>query len=245
MIKKTGIVFILSFFMLGNVFADIIILKSGERVDAKIIERDNEKVVVDISGIKVPYFLADIQKINDQAISAVKTEEPVVKPSAAQDISLVPPSSSPAVKESVTNDTGIAAASAPSAGTPINNAAMMAATGIAFGIVLLIMLIIYVYTAVCLYFIAKKTSHGPLWWAWVPVANVLLMLKIGGLSYWWALSILAAFIPGIIGMVAFSAFSAFFWYKIALTRNKPGWLGLLTFLPLVNFVIIGYLAFSS
>lgn len=244
MIKKTCIVFILSFFMLGNVLADIIILKSGERVDAKIIERDNEKVVVDISGIKVPYFLADIQKINDQAIGTVKTEEPVVKPPVAQNLSPVQPAS-PAVKESVTNDAGTAAASTPSAGTPVNNAAMMAATGIAYGIVLLIMLIIYVYTAICLYFIAKKTGHGPSWWAWVPVANVLLMLKIGGLSYWWALSILAAFIPGIIGMVAFSAFSAFFWYKIALTRNKPGWLGFLTFLPLINFVIIGYLAFSS
>jgi hypothetical protein len=37
----------------------------------------------------------------------------------------------------------------------------------------------------------------------------------------------------------------YLWYKIALARNKPGWIGILTIIPIANFVAMGYLAFSD
>jgi hypothetical protein len=56
----------------------------------------------------------------------------------------------------------------------------------------------------------------------------------------------------------YAAFSAFLWYKIALARNKKGWIGalmgisVLNSVPFISFisiagcgVIMGYLAFSE
>jgi hypothetical protein len=46
-------------------------------------------------------------------------------------------------------------------------------------------------------------------------------------------------------MVANPVFFGYLWYNIALARNKPGWIGAITFLPIVNLFTMGYLAFSD
>jgi hypothetical protein len=105
------------------------------------------------------------------------------------------------------------------------------------GIIILASLAIYVFCSLCLQLIAKKTGAEPAWLAWIPVANMFLACKIGGLSYLWLLAFL---VPGINLLV-----SIYIWYRISEARGKPGLLSLLLLVPVANLVFMGYLAFSS
>ncbi len=111
-------------------------------------------------------------------------------------------------------------------------------------VVFIFLIVSYVFSSLCVMFIAQKTNTAPAWLAWIPIANLFLMCKIASLSYWWLLILLTAFIP-VVGPLANLGFAAYLWYNIALARNKPGWIGILTCLPLAGLVVMGYLAFSE
>lgn len=273
--------FVLSF---SCAFAETITFTSGKKVEAPIVERDESKVIVEVDGVKVPYFLNGIAQIGQEVIKHVSSDQvTVAQPAVPQvsDSSLeksapeVPVNGSPDQPEfSKTGsnrlnldvkvednsrdfkDTDKEGKSLTSKGgfskSPFNAkanngtglAGLAAVSGIIFLIVVILSLGMYVYISFCLYVIGQKTNQGPLWLAWVPIAQIILMFKIAGLSYWWLLVFLTSFIP-IIGSLAVLALSGYLYYKIALARNKPGWMGILMFLPLVNLVVIGYLAFSD
>ncbi|MFA5271801.1 MAG: hypothetical protein WC412_05630 [Candidatus Omnitrophota bacterium] len=124
------------------------------------------------------------------------------------------------------------------------------AAGVFAGVFLFIAIIVvlfYVYSALCLYFIAKKTAIEPAWLSWIPVANAFLMCKIAGVSYLWLIGLLVQLLPfiGILGSIYSVGLFIYLWYKIILIRNKPAWLVILMFVPIANFVVMGYLAFSE
>ena len=89
--------------------------------------------------------------------------------------------------------------------------------------------IAYVYMAAVLTVLARKTATGPVWLAWVPIANLVLMCRIGRKP---GLYVLLFFIPlvNIIGLVLV-------WMAIARVRGKSHLLGLLMIVPIVNFVV--------
>jgi hypothetical protein len=110
--------------------------------------------------------------------------------------------------------------------------------GTIFIIILWILtLLSYVYGALCLHKIANKTITKYGWLAWIPLANLFLMLMIARRPLLWSLLF---FVP----LVNF-IFLIILWMEIAKLRNKPAWLGVLMILPFVNLVILGYLAFSK
>lgn len=111
-------------------------------------------------------------------------------------------------------------------------------------VVAVILLVVYIYSALALMFIAKRTKTKNAWLAWIPIANIYLMTQIGGLHPAWTLSILLAFIP-FIGGVALVAIYAYFWWNIAEKCKKPGWWGILMLIPIVNFVLMGILAWDK
>jgi hypothetical protein len=52
-------------------------------------------------------------------------------------------------------------------------------------------LIAYVFFAACWKVIAKKSGEADkAWWAWVPILNLLLALKVAGKPGWWFLLML-------------------------------------------------------
>jgi len=91
------------------------------------------------------------------------------------------------------------------------------------------MCFLYVYFGCALSAIALKTRTEPLWWAWVPVANILLCCRIAGLPFLWAI---LAFIP-VINLVA----AARIFMGIASARGKPSWVGLLILVPFVGLFL--------
>ena len=101
----------------------------------------------------------------------------------------------------------------------------------------ILVLAMYAYMAYTLQLIAKKTTTPKTWWAWVPIFNIFLLVKIAQKSYWW---VLWALIP-IVNLVI----SAILWMRIAVRLGKPKWLGILAVIPFVNFIVMGYLAFST
>jgi|SRR3989344_2658142 len=98
-------------------------------------------------------------------------------------------------------------------------------------------LAIYAYAAYALQVIAKKTHAPKTWWAWVPLLNLFLLVKIAEKSYWW---VLWSLIP-IVNLVI----NALLWMRIAVRLGKPKWLGILILIPVVSFVVMGYLAFRG
>jgi len=129
-----------------------------------------------------------------------------------------------------------------------DTAAFMAGLIALAGVIIFACLLFYVYSAVCLQIIAKKTDRHPAWMAWIPIANLFLMCKIGKLDYKWLLLLLVLFVPLIgpfFGPLCALFWTAFAWYKIALARGKEGWIGAITVIPAVGFFTMGYLAFSK
>jgi len=89
------------------------------------------------------------------------------------------------------------------------------------------------------------------------VANVFLMAMIAKKPWWWALIMVLAYgiaaplMNGSLGWLGWVLyiigiiFTIIIWIGICQARNKPGWWVVLLFIPLVNLVIIGVLAFSK
>ena len=102
---------------------------------------------------------------------------------------------------------------------------------------LIFFLIMYVYTALALQTIAQKTNTENGWLAWIPIANVILMLNIARKPIWW---ILLCLIPGV-SIVMF----ILIWMGIAEARNKPNWWGIMVIVPVMNVIMPGYLAWSE
>ncbi len=102
---------------------------------------------------------------------------------------------------------------------------------------LIISLAFYVYIAIALMRIAKKTGISNGWFAWVPILNVILMLQIAKKPMWW---LLMFFIPGV-NIV----FTILVWMEIAKAVGKPEWWGILMIVPVANLIVPGYLAFSD
>ena len=98
-------------------------------------------------------------------------------------------------------------------------------------------IVAYVYVAYSLMTIANKTEVANSWMAWVPILNVILMLKVAGKPLWWILLFLIPLVNIIIGIII--------WMRIAEARNKPGWWGILLIIPVVNIVVLGLIAFKD
>lgn len=101
----------------------------------------------------------------------------------------------------------------------------------------IIILIFYVYMAICLQTIAKKTNTDNAWFAWIPILNVFLMLMIAQKPLWWFILMLIPIVNIIISIIV--------WMAVAEARGKPNWIGILMIVPIANIIVPGYLAFSE
>jgi hypothetical protein len=109
--------------------------------------------------------------------------------------------------------------------------------GGAFLFIFLIAIAAYIYFALALQTIAKKTNTENAWWAWVPIIQMILTLNIAKKPIWW---LILFFIP-LVGIV----FMIIVWMAIAEARNKPNWWGILLIVPVLGLIVPGYLAWSD
>ncbi len=102
----------------------------------------------------------------------------------------------------------------------------------------LIILAAYLYFTYAQFKIAQKTGHsGNAWWAFIPILNTILLIKMAGRPMWWFFLCLIPIVNVIVFVVM--------WINVAKACNQsPVW-GFLTILPFINFISIGVLAFSG
>lgn len=106
-----------------------------------------------------------------------------------------------------------------------------------FFLMLLIGIASYIYVALCLKRMAEKLNLPNTWYAWVPILNLVLILRIANRPLWW---ILLLFIP-IVSIVVLIIIGM----DIAKAMGKPEWTGIPIIIPIVNLGVLGYLAFSE
>ncbi|PIZ50823.1 hypothetical protein COY27_05900 [Candidatus Woesearchaeota archaeon CG_4_10_14_0_2_um_filter_33_13] len=120
----------------------------------------------------------------------------------------------------------------------------MVFAGAFFAVFLILGLAFYIYAALALMTIAKKTKTENAWMAWVPILNVYLLTQIAGLHGLWTLIVLLPVIP-VIGSVAMLAGIIYIWWLVAEKLGRPGWWSLLLLIPIVNLVVIGIMAWGE
>ncbi|HUK25300.1 MAG TPA: DUF5684 domain-containing protein [Terriglobales bacterium] len=98
-------------------------------------------------------------------------------------------------------------------------------------------LAIYVYMALALQTIATKTNTENPWLAWIPIANLFLLLMVAKKPLWWFVLFLVPLANIVILIIV--------WMAVAEARHKPNWWGILMIVPIANFIVPGYLAWSD
>jgi uncharacterized membrane protein YhaH (DUF805 family) len=106
-----------------------------------------------------------------------------------------------------------------------------------FHLMVAVFIVAYVYIALALQTIARKTNTANGWWAWIPILQIVLSLNVARKPLWWVVLCLIPFL-GIVMMLLI-------WMGIAKARNRPGWWGVLLIVPVVNLIIVGMLAWSD
>lgn len=115
-----------------------------------------------------------------------------------------------------------------------------AAAGVGMGILFFIVLCglaAYIYISLALQTIANKTSTPNPWLAWIPIANIILMLSVAKKPMWWFILFLVPLVNIVVAIMV--------WMAIAEARGKPSWWGILTIVPVANLVVPGVLAWSD
>lgn len=110
---------------------------------------------------------------------------------------------------------------------------MMACFGCCYCLSILVLI---VYFPLAIMFIAKKLGSEDYWWAWIPIFNIILLVRLAGYEDSYAIRF---FVP-ILNIVA----AANVWMDIALQLDKPAWYGIMMFFPGVNMIFLGMMAWG-
>lgn len=118
---------------------------------------------------------------------------------------------------------------------------------VAIGIVFLIFFIlaIYIYSSLAWMIIAKKLKYKKAWLAWIPIANIAMMLQLGGFHWAWVFLVL---IP-ILGWIPLFVLAIISTWRIFEKRKYPGWFSLSMILPQIGgvlyLIVIGFVAWQN
>jgi len=117
------------------------------------------------------------------------------------------------------------------------------ALGITIAIILFLAL--YIYFAMAWMTIANKLKYKKSWLAWIPIANIAMILQLGGFNWLWIFLIL---IP-ILGWIALAVLVIIATWRIFEKRKYPGWFSLSMIIPQVGGILymiaIGFVAWSD
>jgi len=117
--------------------------------------------------------------------------------------------------------------------------------GLGIAASLIIMLAVYIYSAMAWMTIARKLKYKYPWLAWIPIANIAMVLQLGGFHWAWTFLIV---IP-IIGWLALLVLCIIATWKIFVKRNYPGWFSLAMIIPQVGGILyliaIGFVAWKD
>lgn len=98
-------------------------------------------------------------------------------------------------------------------------------------------LVVYVFTSFCLMKIADKLSIPNSWLAWIPIAQVWVMVRAAGKPGWWLILLFIPLVNIVIALIIL--------FAMPVNLGKSSLYGLLTFVPVLGiFLYFGLLAFT-
>jgi hypothetical protein len=100
-----------------------------------------------------------------------------------------------------------------------------------------LVLLFYVAWSYCCFLVCKKAGQQPSAMVWIPLLQLIPLLRAAGMSEWW---FVALFVP-VINVVGWMMWC----FKIAKACGKGAGVGFLLLLPVANFFALLYLAFSG
>lgn len=248
--------------------ADVIRLKSGFTIQGTVIHRDERQIIVELRGlgkmslswqrivsiepssdgapvgslpdrwkIQLDGLLANLEALRDhlEDLRLRQAWEAYVRPkSAPQPENVTRLADTPKPEAASQLAPGEASAPAP---MPARRIPLWA---------IVLSVIAHAYAALCLQLIARKTNTPGGWTAWVPFLNGLLAMRISRRSVWWWLVVVLVYLfSDVGGALAAIVLGLNVAAGIANVRARPDWLGLLLFIPGINLVVLGYLAFTE
>ncbi len=122
--------------------------------------------------------------------------------------------------------------------------------GGAIGAMMLLILLVaglalYVYTSLSWMTIGKKLKYKKSWLAWIPIANISMMLQLGGFHWAWVFLVL---LP-IIGWIPLFVMLIIATWRIFEKRKYPGWFSLSMIVPKIGgilyLVILGFVSWKD
>ncbi len=121
-----------------------------------------------------------------------------------------------------------------------------------WGIIILTIIILYLYTAIVTQALAKKLNHPKPWMAWIPIANIVQLWQISGTPQWtlicYFISIGVAAIPILGGFLAIGAsvIGVYWYWTICEKLHRPNWWSIFAAICLpVWLVMMGIMAWSD
>jgi hypothetical protein len=112
-------------------------------------------------------------------------------------------------------------------------------------LVFLIIIGFYVYFAMAWMTIAKKLKYKKAWLAWIPFANVSMILQLGGFCWAW----IFLFLIPVAGWIALLVLMIIATWRIFEKRKYPGWFSLSMIIPklggILYLIAIGFVAWAD
>ncbi len=124
--------------------------------------------------------------------------------------------------------------------------ALIAALGVF--IFLFIILASYLYLSFAYSAVGRRAKVKSPGLAWIPgIGPLIIAYKASKMPWWPWLLIIAMFIPvvGFIANIIFLVFTVIWHWKMFESVKRPGWFSILMLIPIVNFVIIGIVAWGK
>lgn len=119
----------------------------------------------------------------------------------------------------------------------LNEEAVAAILIVYFIVIAVITIALYIYMGVVLSKLAKQLNFPKPWWAWVPLLNLYLMVKLADLPGWTVILMLIPFVS--------IFFPVYLFAKIGEKRGFHPWLGAAVILPVVGIFVPAYLAYAT
>lgn len=105
----------------------------------------------------------------------------------------------------------------------------------------------YVFVALAYQSIFRKSGYKKPWFAWIPILNLVPILKLGKFHWAWVFLLIGAFIPivGFFAITAFAVISIIAHWRIFQKAGYAGALSLLLMIPIANYIVLGIVAWQK
>lgn len=117
--------------------------------------------------------------------------------------------------------------------------------GLGIAMILILILALYIYTSLAWMTIGRKLNYKRAWLAWIPIANLAMVLQLGKFNWKW---IFLIFIP-ILGWIPLIVLAIIAQWNIFESRKYPGWFSLSFLVPqiggILSLIVLGFVAWSD